>query len=83
MVFKDISERKHANEVLRQIVVGTSEATGDEFLKSLVRHLATLLKVKYVFIGELVGDQLEKAMTLAVWANGEPGENIEYFLKFL
>lgn len=81
VVFKDISERKHANEVLRQIVVGTSEATGDEFLKSLVRHLATLLKVKYVFIGELVGDQLEKAMTLAVWANGEPGENIEYFLK--
>ena len=81
LVFKDISEFKRADEVLKQIVVGTSAAIGDEFLKSLVKNLATSLMVKYAFIGEFKGDQLEKASTLAVWANGELAENFEYGLK--
>ena len=81
VAFKDISERKYADEVLKEIVVGTSAAIGDEFLKLIVKHLATSLHVKYAFIAELVGDQLEKVLTLALWANGEYAENFEYFLK--
>lgn len=81
VVFKDISERKHANEVMKQIVVGTSATIGNEFLKSIVKHLAISLQVKYAFIGELVEGQFEKVMTLAVWANGELAENFEYSLK--
>ncbi|MZH02326.1 MAG: PAS domain S-box protein [Nitrospinae bacterium] len=80
VVFKDISERKHVDEVMRQIVVGTSAAIGDEFLKSIVKHLAISLRVKYSFIGEVVGDKLEIIKTLAVWANGELVENFEYSL---
>ena len=38
VAFKDISERKHAEEVLKQIVVGTSATIGDELLKSIVKH---------------------------------------------
>ena len=81
VAFKDISERKHAEEVLKQIVVGTSAAIGDEFLKSLVKHLAISLNVKYAFIGEMHKDQPEKVVTLAMWANGELAENFEYNLK--
>lgn len=81
VVFKDISERKRADEVLKQIVMGTSAAIGDDFLKSLVKHLATSLNVKYAFIGELGGEHLDKVITRAVWANGKLVENFEYFLK--
>jgi PAS domain S-box-containing protein len=81
VVFKDISERKHVDEVMRQIVVGTSAAIGDKFLKSIVKHLATSLRVKYAFIGEILGDNLENIETLAVWANGELAENFEYSLR--
>jgi PAS domain S-box-containing protein len=81
VVFKDVSERKHVDEVMRQIVVGTSAAIGDKFLKSIVKHLATSLRVKYAFIGEFLGDKLENIETLAAWANGELAENFEYSLR--
>lgn len=81
VVFKDISERKHADKVLKEIVVGTSAVIGDNFLKSLVRHLATSLNVKYAFIGELVGEHLDKVEILTVWADGKPVKNFEYDLK--
>ena len=81
MVFKDISERKYADDVLKQIVVGTSAAIGDDFLKALVKNLATSLRVKYAFIGELTGGKPEKVVTRAVWANGALAENFEYGLK--
>ncbi|MBC8287688.1 MAG: PAS domain S-box protein [Nitrospinae bacterium] len=80
-VIEDISERKHADAVLKQIVVGTSAAIGDDFLKSLVKNLATSLDVKYAFIGELTGDQWERVTTRAVWANGALAENFEYDWK--
>ena len=81
VVFKDISERKYADDVLKQIVVGTSAAIGDDFLKALVKNLATSLRVKYAFIGELTGGKPEKVVTRAVWANGALAENFEYGLK--
>ncbi len=81
VVFKDISERKRVDEVMQQIVVGTAAVMGDEFLKSIVKHLATILRVKYAFIGELVGDKQSNIKTLAVWANGELVENFEYSLN--
>lgn len=81
VIFKDISERKYNDEAMKQIVVGTSAAIGDEFLKSIVKHLATSLNVKYAFIGEMVEDKFGNIKTLAVWANEELAENFEYPLK--
>ena len=81
VVFKDISERKYADEVLRRIVVGTSAATGDEFLKSLVKNLATSLGVKFAYIGEWDKKQSGKVHALAVWAEGKLTENLEYSLE--
>ena len=51
----DITERKLGEERLRAIVEGTSSTTGTDFLRSLVRHLASALGMEYAFVSEVVG----------------------------
>src|SRR5262249_52421113 len=44
---RDITERHLAEETFRSIVIGTASATGSDFFPSLVRRLATALRVRY------------------------------------
>jgi PAS domain S-box-containing protein len=69
---RDITERKRAERAFAAIVEGTSGATGEQFFRSLVRHLASALGVKFAFVAEIVG---EFARTLAVWSGKGPGED--------
>src|SRR3954468_7750064 len=43
-----------AEEALCRIVEGTGATTGREFFRSLVRHLAGALGMRWAFVGELV-----------------------------
>jgi diguanylate cyclase (GGDEF)-like protein/PAS domain S-box-containing protein len=75
----DVTERKTGEERLRAIVEGTSSTTGDDFLRSLVRHLAEALGTRYAFICEVTGDdEPHRARLLALWAGGDFGELFEY-----
>jgi len=74
----DITARKRAEEALRSIVEGTASSTGADFFRSLVRHLAAALKVRYAFVGELQGDAADRVRTLAVWEGDHFGDNVEY-----
>nr|HOW19216.1 PAS domain S-box protein [Phycisphaerae bacterium] len=74
----DITARKRAEEALRSIVEGTAASTGADFFRSLVRHLAAALGVRYAFVGELQGDPADRVRTLAVWEGDRFGDNIEY-----
>lgn len=76
----EISEREKAESVLRSMLEGTSSVLGSEFLRSLVRTLATTLDFRYAFVGELSGGG-EKLRTLALWANGQLAPDFEYGLK--
>lgn len=75
-----IMECRKARDTMRVIVDGTSSATGREYLRSLVRHLALALGFRYAFVGRVMGGRYEKIKTLAVWANGDFAGDFEYAL---
>ncbi|MCA9218109.1 MAG: PAS domain S-box protein [Planctomycetales bacterium] len=77
---RDVTRRKRAEGGLRSVVEGIARATGDDFYRSLVEHLAAAIGIRYVLVAELIGDELDHARTLSVWLNGEHGENFEYAL---
>ncbi len=71
--------REHS-AMLRAIVEGTAMETGEEFFAALVRHLTTVLHIKYAVIGEVQGDHIKKIRTLAVSAGGVLVDNFDYEL---
>ncbi len=79
-VVQDITDRRRVEEMLRTTVEGTSAATGGEFYRSLVQHLAQVLGVRYALIGELVAPKMQKIRTLAVFNSQDIAENFEYDL---
>ncbi|MCW8908646.1 MAG: EAL domain-containing protein [Sedimenticola sp.] len=79
-IINDISQSKKNEEVVREIAMGVSATTGDQFFSQLVSRLAEALGVGYVFIGRFVPGQIERINTLAVWARGKRGKNFVYDL---
>lgn len=65
--------------ILRSIVEGVAGATGEVFLQSLVRHLATALRVNHAFVAEFLGDY--RARTLAYWSAEQIQPNFEWDLR--
>jgi len=57
------------DRALRAIVEGVEAETGDEFFRSLVRHLAAALGVTYAFVSELSADR-NRFRTVALWGRG-------------
>jgi signal transduction histidine kinase len=80
MIVEDITERKRIDHILKSIVESTAATTGEDFFKSLVKQLATLLDVCYAFVGKMVQTEAERIKTIAVWADGGYADNIEYDL---
>src|SRR5437899_7114720 len=74
------AERKWEEEaVLRSIVEGTATVIGDDFLRSLVYHLASALNVRYAFVAEFT-DINTRVRTLAYWGGDRFFDNVEYDL---
>ncbi len=78
---RDITERKRAEEALRLILEGTSSVTGEDFFRSLVRHLASALEVRYALIARGLDDPPTRVRTLALWSRDEIASDIEYDLR--
>ncbi|MGD2184212.1 PAS domain S-box protein [Lusitaniella coriacea] len=74
----DISDRKRKEEILRNIALGVSAATGTAFFQSLVEYLTKALGVEYAFVGESIAPGRIK--TLAGYSDGRVIENFEYDL---
>jgi PAS domain S-box-containing protein len=75
----DITDRKRAEEALRNIAEGVSAVTGESFLRSLVQHLVKILGVNYAIVGELVEPEREMIKAI-VCADGQILEPFEYSL---
>jgi formate hydrogenlyase transcriptional activator len=73
---RDVTERHLAEETFKSIVVGTASATGSDFFRTLVRHMATALQVRYAFITDC--DDQKHARALAFWNGADFGENFEF-----
>jgi predicted ATPase len=69
--------RGEAEQTLRSVVEGTASVTGDDFFRSLVRHLASALGVRYAFVTQCLADNT-RARMLAFWNGGDFGECTEY-----
>ncbi|HSD61697.1 MAG TPA: PAS domain S-box protein, partial [Burkholderiales bacterium] len=76
----DITERKRAEEALRRVAEGVSAATGAEFFRSLVAHLAASLQADHVLVAALAGAANERVRTLAAVTRGTLVDNFEYEL---
>ena len=52
-IVRDVTERQRSEETLRQISLGVSTTTGEEFLRSLLRQLSKALANDFAFLVEL------------------------------
>ena len=71
-------ERKRAEKALQMIVAGISSEVGVDFLRSLTRNLALVLRVRYAFISEYLDARGERGRTVSIWMGKEFGENFDY-----
>jgi PAS domain S-box-containing protein len=77
-ISRDVTEWKHSEELLRALIAGTAGVTGTAFFRSLVRHLAEGLHVRWVFVAECLPNL--RARTLAFWRDHDFAPDIEYAL---
>ncbi len=52
-IVRDVSERQRSEDTLRQISLGVSSTTGEEFLRSLLKQLSKALANNFAFLVEL------------------------------
>ena len=66
-IIRDVTERKRSEETLKHIGLGVSSATGEEFVRSLLKELSKALEPEYAFLVEMTGrgDEAVTAVTLA------------------
>ena len=73
---RDVTERHLEEGRFRSIVVGTASATGKDFFPTLVRHMATALRVRCAFVTDC--DDQKRAKALAFWNGDRFGELFEF-----
>jgi PAS domain S-box-containing protein len=76
----DITARKRAEEVLVALAEGLAAVRGDDFFRSLVRHFAQVLGVRYAFIAECANFPTTRVRKLASWKNDAWAEANEFDL---
>jgi PAS domain S-box-containing protein/putative nucleotidyltransferase with HDIG domain len=76
---EDITRRRQAENTIQSILKGTS-AVGAEFFRSLVRELAAAVQVRYALVGQLIPGDPYRIRTVALCADGQIADNIEYDL---
>jgi formate hydrogenlyase transcriptional activator len=69
-----------ADETLAHISEGTAGATGEEFFRSLVKHLASALAVRYAFVTECADQAQTRLRALAFWDGAGFVQDVEYSL---
>ncbi|MBY0400058.1 sigma 54-interacting transcriptional regulator [Myxococcota bacterium] len=73
-------EKWNAELAFRPVVEATSDRSGIEFLRQLVKSLAQSLNVQYAFVAEFAGAE-DRVRTLAFWSRDDWRTNVEYRLS--
>ncbi len=69
------------DETLYHITEGIAGATGSEFFRSLAKHLASALEVRYTFVAECIEPAQTRARALAYWDGAGFAQDVEYALR--
>ena len=78
VIIRDVTENRRVEEILRHITGGTAGTTGNEFFRSLVKHVAHALDVRYCFVAECTDETKKRVRILAFWMGEGFGENMEF-----
>jgi PAS domain S-box-containing protein len=76
---RDVTHWKRSENLLNAIVEGTATATGTDFFRCLVQHLALGLGVRWVFVAECLPNL--RARSLAFWNTKDFDADFEYDLR--
>ena len=77
----NITDRKVTEQSINLLIKKTSSVTGKDFFRTLVKNIAEILGVNYVFISKCLNTERTKVRTLAFWERDDYGDNIEYDLE--
>ncbi len=69
-IVRDVSERQKSEDTLRQISIGVSTTTGEEFLRSLLKQLSKALHNDFAFLVELNGSDPDGITSLTIAEQG-------------
>ncbi len=69
-LIRDVSERRRSEDILKHISLGVSAVTGEEFVRSLVKHLSKALQNDFAFLVEVSGRGDEAINTVTIAAQG-------------
>jgi formate hydrogenlyase transcriptional activator len=69
-----------SEQTVRAVIEGTAAVTGGEFFRSLVRHLARALQVRYSFVGECTDNAKSTVRMLAFWVGDAFADEMRYAL---
>ena len=81
VVTRTIDDRKQREQALQVLMEGTASHTGQKFFRSCIKHIADLLKVDAVLIGQLQTPHNRRISTRALYVDGRLRKNFDYDLK--
>jgi diguanylate cyclase (GGDEF)-like protein/PAS domain S-box-containing protein len=77
---RDVTERRRHERLVQEIASGVGAEVGDSFFRSLVEHLARLLKADLAFVGEVVRGNEPGIRTIASAGDAAVAADREYAL---
>ncbi|NET46243.1 GAF domain-containing protein [Okeania sp. SIO2B3] len=77
----EVSQRVKAENILKNLIVGTASVTGEKFFSALVKHLAKALNVRHAFVSQFPEDSSDELQTVAFFAKGNLAKNIKYKIE--
>jgi PAS domain S-box-containing protein len=78
---QEMQDRRQAEETLRNIAIGVSAATGNDFFRSLVKKIANTFDLNYALLGQFKRHRDDVIKTIAVHNKDSISGNFTFNLK--
>lgn len=78
IILRDLSSENRIQDALRLVIEGTSQDVGEDFYRSLARHLSLALATRHAMVAVLDEENANRLTSLAFWSDDGYQENISY-----
>ncbi|HEB82430.1 MAG TPA: EAL domain-containing protein [Gammaproteobacteria bacterium] len=79
--FEELRQQRKTEAAITRIMMGVSAATGENFFRAIIEHMADVLQADCCAIVTLLPDKPDKLKTLVLYQDGEILPDQEYALK--